>query len=128
MTFPQDSPAVNGNGVTTNGKANGKPGLLTSTTNGAGPKSPASPKSPMPSGMVNGFPKAGEDDWSRTSGPPRVGNIVEELVQTAGDTTEHQTWVAANLDDKFYGGMFGAFIHNTRRSIVLTPNPFRMVA
>lgn len=97
-----DGPAVNGNDVT-NGQPNGKSELLTPTTNGTGPKSPVSPKSPMSSGMINGFPKAGEDDWSRTSGPPRIGNVIEELVQTAGDTTEHQTWVAANLDDKFYG-------------------------
>ncbi|KAF8419946.1 hypothetical protein EV426DRAFT_576746 [Tirmania nivea] len=96
VTTDIDGPAVNGNGVT-NGQASGKSELLTPTTNGAGPKSLMSP------GMVNGFPKAGEDDWSRTSGPPRIGNIIEELVQTAGDTTEHQTWVAANLDDKFYG-------------------------
>lgn len=97
-----DGPAVNGNGAT-NGQLNGKSGLLTPTTNGAGPKSPISPKSPMSPGMINGFPKAGEDDWSRTSGPPRIGNLIEELAQTAGDATEHQTWVAANLDDKFYG-------------------------
>lgn len=98
-----DGPAVNGNGVT-NGQLKGRSELLTpTTTNGAGPKSPVSSKTPMSPGMINGFPKAGEDDWSRTSGPPRIGNSIEELVQTARDTTEHQTWVAANLDDKFYG-------------------------
>lgn len=91
-----------------NGQANGKAGLLTPATNGAGPKSPISPKSPTSPGMVNGFPKAGEEDWSRTSGPPRIGNVLDELAQAAGDATEHQTWVAANLDDKFYGGTLQA--------------------
>lgn len=103
----QDGPAVNGNGAT-NGQTNGKSEQLTPTTNGAGLKSTGTPKSPLSPGIINGFPKAGEDDWSRTSGPPRIGNIIDELVQTAGDTTEHQTWIAANLDDKFYGGMFRA--------------------
>lgn len=99
-----DGAAANGstNGVS-NGKANGKAELLTPTTNGAGPKSPVSPKSPASPGMVNGFPKAGEDDWSRTSGPPRIGNAIDELMQNAVDATEHQTLLAANLDDKFYG-------------------------
>jgi len=97
LTLPQDGPTVNGNGIT-NGQTNGK----------AERKSPVSPKSPISPVMINGFPKAGEDDWSRTSGPPRIGNVIEELMPTAGDTSEHQTWVAGNLDDRFYGGILGA--------------------
>lgn len=56
--------------------------------------------------MINGFLKAGEEDWSRTSGPPRFGSIGKDAEEAgAGATTEdHQTWIAANLDDKFYGG------------------------
>lgn len=86
----QDTPTINGNG-------NAK---VAPTTNGAGPK-----VSVNSSGMVNGFPKAGDDDWSRTSGPPRIGSLINELAASTGDATEHQTWVAANLDDKFYGGV-----------------------
>ena len=88
--FLQDGPIVNGNGTAQAGP----------TTNGTGPQAPANP-----SEMVNGFPKAGDDDWSRTSGPPRIGSLIDELIASAGDDTEHQTWIAANVDDKFFGGV-----------------------
>src|SRR5215217_5563469 len=58
---------------------------------------PASPK------HVNGFPKAGDGEWGRTGWEPRFGDLNEAL-RLVDATSDHQTFVAANLDDKFFGG------------------------
>ena len=111
--FPlQDIPTVNGNG-----NAQAAP-----ITNGTGPK-----VSVNSNGMVNGFPKAGDDDWSRTSGPPRIGSLINELAASAGDATDHQTWVAANLDDKFYGGVL-CLMSSFRYYLLMLGHFQRMVA
>jgi hypothetical protein len=88
---PPDKPATNG----TNGVSNG--------TNGASAAAPAgeAPKD----GFVNGFPKAGDGEWSRTGWEPRFGSLNDALGITQGDvTTDHQTWVEGQLDEKFFGG------------------------
>ncbi|KAF8463160.1 C2 domain-containing protein [Kalaharituber pfeilii] len=84
-----DIPATNGT----------KSNLHSPTVNGSGMKSPTLPATPF----VNGFPKAGEDDWSRTSGPPRLGSWTDEINLAELKSPDHQTWVAANLSDNFYG-------------------------
>lgn len=65
------------------------------------------PKDPA---MVNGFPKAGDGEWSRVGWEPRFGSLNDALgLDDAAQN--HQTFVEANLDDKFFGGeFFGARI------------------
>lgn len=60
---------------------------------------PATPK------YVNGFPKAGDGEWGRTGWEPRFGDLNEAL-RLVDATSDHQTFVAANLDDKFFGDWY----------------------
>ena len=54
--------------------------------------------------MVNGLPKAGDGEWSRTGWEPQFGNLNDSLGVTADIGGDHQTWVEGSLDDKFFGG------------------------
>jgi hypothetical protein len=86
------TPATNG----TNGVSNG--------TNGAIAAAPTA-EAPKGDGFVNGFPKAGDGEWSRTGWEPRFGNLNDALGITQGEgISDHQTWVEGQLDEKFYGG------------------------
>lgn len=69
------------------------------TATASTPGTAVSPASPY----VNGHPKAGEGNWERTGWEPRFGPVAEAFgVDTS--SADHQTWVEANLDEKFFGG------------------------
>ncbi|KAI5780050.1 C2 domain-containing protein [Geopyxis carbonaria] len=90
--------------TTGNSTTNGTNGINgTNGTNGA-----SAPKSPT-TAMVNGHPKAGDGEWGRTGWSPRFGSLNEALGIDGAVTTDHQTWVESNLDDKFFGDWY----HNT---------------
>lgn len=56
--------------------------------------------------MVNGFPKAGDGEWERTGWAPRFGSLNDALGLDDAIAENHQTFVEASLDDKFFGGEF----------------------
>lgn len=78
---PPEAPPLNG---TTNG-----------TTNGAS-TAPAAPTKPE-------HKKAGDGNWEGTGWEPRFGSLNDAL-DLDGHRTDHQTWIEANLDEKYFGG------------------------
>lgn len=47
------------------------------------------------------------DRWvERTGWAPRFGNGPIDPVTEGDSIADHQTWMEANLDDKFFGGRF----------------------
>ncbi|KAL7269910.1 Tricalbin-2 [Rhizina undulata] len=100
---------IDENGVETNGAVIPPPSKSPTNGNGVtaspttGLSSPAVHKS---STMVNGFPKAGEGEWDRTGWTPRFGGLNDVLGVNNTIAPDHQTWVEANLDEKFYGDWY----------------------
>ncbi|KAI5851685.1 C2 domain-containing protein [Morchella snyderi] len=73
--------------------------------NGSVAPTPTSAVAPKDPEMVNGCPKAGDGDWSRVGWEPRFGTLNDAL--GLGDAVQdHQTFVEANLDDKFFGDWY----------------------
>jgi hypothetical protein len=67
----------------------------------------------------NGYPKAGDGEWSRTGWSPRfgdgsgnpngIGTALDEL------DVDKATWLEGRLEDKFFGGLsFSPAYHATR--------------
>ncbi|TGZ80655.1 tricalbin [Ascodesmis nigricans] len=77
---------------TTNGATNG-------ATNGEAKAEPAQPKKPK-------HPPAGEGNWEPTGWEPRFGSLNDALNIDQYISADHQTWVEATLDDKFFGDWY----------------------
>lgn len=86
---PPQVPATNG---TTNGATNG----ATTAPADAGPKKPDEKK-------------AGDGNWEGTGWEPRFGSLNDAL-DLDGHRTDHQTWIEANVDEKFYGGKLNSWV------------------
>ena len=56
--------------------------------------------------MVNGQPKAGDGEWSRTGWEPQFGSLNDTLGLDDALAEDHQTLLESKLDDKFFGGKF----------------------
>lgn len=93
----------------------GKPGaydLPPPTTAGAlAPTAPPKDKSgkPLTNGVNGHIDPEDHDRWVERAGwAPRFGNGPIEEVKEGESIADHQTWVEANLDDKFFGGKIEA--------------------
>ncbi|KAG0635305.1 C2 domain-containing protein [Tuber brumale] len=80
-----------------NGATNGRNGAQ------ALPDEPKTPKTP---GMVNGQPKAGDGDWSRTGWEPQFGSLNDTFGLDDVVAEDHQTFLESKLDDKFFGDWY----------------------
>jgi hypothetical protein len=81
------------------------PAATNGVTNGTSPTTPGTAVTPAKSSEVNGYPKAGDGEWRRTGWEPRFGSLNDALGINKDDSvTDHQTFVEASLDDKFFGG------------------------
>ncbi|RPB03096.1 tricalbin [Choiromyces venosus 120613-1] len=67
---------------------------------------PDTPKTTKIPGMVNGQPKAGDGEWSRTGWEPRFGNLNDALGLDDAVAEDHQTLLESKLDDKFFGDWY----------------------
>src|SRR5690606_41967945 len=90
------------------------PQSAVSTTAPSAPGTALSPASPF----VNGHPKAGDGNWERTGWEPRFGSVSDAFGDVDRSSADHQTWVEASLDEKFFGGLFAPPSLSRRDDIV----------